>query len=107
MASLIPYYVALLVPVALIDLLMRREGRGALVVASLAAGPLSVFLDGRFSTFSGLWSPGPETFIYLLPMVVGGLLGGFLGKRVALALAPGPAVGMPLSTGQPKIVGGG
>jgi hypothetical protein len=106
LASTIPYYVALLVPVALIDLLMRRDGRGALIVASLAAGPLSVFLDGRFSTFSGLWSPGPEIAIYLLPMVVGGLLGGFLGKRVALALVPGPAVGMPLSAGPPKMVGG-
>jgi hypothetical protein len=106
LASTIPYYLALLVPVALIDLLMRRDGRGALIVASLAAGPLSVFLDGRFSTFSGLWSPGPEIAIYLLPMVVGGLLGGRLGRRVALALVPGPAVGMPLSTGPPKMVGG-
>jgi hypothetical protein len=107
MASLIPYYVALLVPVALIDFLMRRDDKGALIVASLAAGPLSVFLDGRFSTFSGLWSPGPETLIYLLPMVVGGLLGGWLGKRVALALVPVPAGGMPLSTGPPQKIGGG
>jgi uncharacterized membrane protein YfcA len=63
-------------------------------------------LDGRFSTFSGLWSPGPEFVIYLLPMFVGGLLGGFLGKRVALAMVPGPTVRMPLSTGPPKMVGG-
>jgi hypothetical protein len=107
LASILPFYIALLFPVALIDFLMRRDDRGALIGASLAAGPLSVFLDGRFSTFSGLWSPGAEIVVYLLPMVVGGLLGGWLGKRVALALVPGPAGGIPLSTGPPKIVGAG
>jgi hypothetical protein len=106
LASIIPFYIALIVPVALIDVLMRRAGRGALIVASLAAGPLSVFLDGRFSTFSGLWSPGPEFLIYLLPMVVGGLLGAPLGGRVARGLVAGPAGGAPLST-TPQMVGGG
>ena len=106
LASIIPFYVALLVPVALIDLLMRREHRGALIAASLAAGPLSVFLDGRFSTFSGLWSPGLEILVYLLPMAAGGLLGGWLGKRVALALVPGHRGGAPISTGATQMVGG-
>jgi hypothetical protein len=107
LASIIPFYIGLIVPVALIDVLMRRDGRGVLIVASLAAGPLSVFLDGRFSTFSGLWSPGPEFLIYLLPMVVGGLLGAPLGGRVARGLVAGPAGGAPLSTGPPQMVVGG
>ncbi len=106
LASIIPFYIGLIVPVALIDVLMRRDGRGVLIVASLAAGPLSVFLDGRFSTFSGLWSPGPEFLIYLLPMVVGGLLGAPLGGRVARGLVAGTAGGAPLST-TPQMVGGG
>jgi hypothetical protein len=86
LASIISFYLALLVPVALIDILVQRDDRRALIVASLVVGPLTVFLDGRFSTFSGLWSPGPETLVYLLPMALGGLLGGGLGRRVVGAV---------------------
>jgi hypothetical protein len=89
LASTIPSYLLLLVPIAAIDVLVNGDGRKALVVASLVMGPLSVFLDGRFSTFSGLWSPGPQTLVYLLPMVAGGLLGGGLGNRLMEALAAG------------------
>ena len=71
-ASIIPPYLALLIPVLLLDLLARREGRSALV-ASLVAGPLSVFIDGRFSLFSGLCSLDVTTLVYLLPMILGGL----------------------------------
>lgn len=89
LASIIPWYLALLIPVAVIDILVNRYGKRVLIVTSIIAGPLSVFLDGRFSTFSGLWSLGPQTLVYLLPMVVGGLLGGGFGKRVAEALVAG------------------
>jgi hypothetical protein len=85
LASIIPFYLALLVPVALIDLMMHRDDRRVLIITSLVAGPLTVFLDGRFSVFSGLWSLGPQT-LDLLPMALGGLLGGGLGRMVAEAL---------------------
>ena len=87
-ASIIPPYLALLIPVLLLDLLARREGRRALV-ASLVAGPLSVFIDGRFSLFSGLWSPDVTTLLYLLPMILGGLAARGIKGRLEEALLPG------------------
>ena len=94
-ASIIPPYLALLIPVLLLDLLARREGRRALV-ASLVAGPLSVFIDGRFSLFSGLWSPDVTTLLYLLPMILGGLAARGIKGRLEEALLSGrvpPALG--------------
>jgi len=94
-ASIIPPYLALLIPVLLLDLLARREGRRALV-ASLVAGPLSVFIDGRFSLFSGLWSPDVTTLLYLLPMIIGGLAARGIKGRLEEALLSGrvpPALG--------------
>jgi len=76
-------------------LLARREGRRALV-ASLVAGPLSVFIDGRFSLFSGLWSPDVTTLLYLLPMIIGGLAARGIKGRLEEALLSGrvpPALG--------------
>jgi len=87
-ASIIPPYLALLIPVLLLDLLARREGRRALV-ASLVAGPLSVFIDGRFSLFSGLWSPDVTTLLYLLPMILGGLAARGIKGRLEEALLSG------------------
>ena len=87
-ASIIPPYLALLIPVLLLDLLARREGRSALV-ASLVAGPLSVFIDGRFSLFSGLWSPDVTTLLYLLPMILGGLAARGIKGRLEEALLAG------------------
>ena len=87
-ASIIPPYLALLIPVLLLDLLARREGRRALV-ASLVAGPLSVFIDGRFSLFSGLWSPDVTTLLYLLPMILGGLAARGIKGRLEEALLAG------------------
>jgi len=87
-ASIIPSYLALLIPVLLLDLLAWREGRRALVV-SLVAGPLSVFLDGRFSFFSGLWSPEVTTLVYLLPMILGGLAAGGIRRRLEEAILAG------------------
>jgi len=94
-ASIIPPYLALLIPVLLLDLLARREGRRALV-ASLVAGPLSVFIDGRFSLFSGLWSPDVTTLLYLLPMILGGLAARGIKGRLEEVLLSGrvpPALG--------------
>ena len=94
-ASIIPPYLALLIPVLLLDLLARREGRRALV-ASLVAGPLSVFIDGRFSLFSGLWSPDVTTLLYLLPMIIGCLAARGIKGRLEEALLSGrvpPALG--------------
>ena len=87
-ASIIPSYLALLIPVLLLDALTWREGRRALV-ASLVAGPLSVFIDGRFSFFSGLWSPDVATLLYLLPMILGGLVAGGIRGRLEEALLSG------------------
>src|SRR2546428_293740 len=87
-ASIIPPYLALLIPVLLLDLRARREGRSALV-ASLVAGPLSVFIDGRFSLFSGLWSPDVTTLLYLLPMMLGGLAARGINGRLEEALLAG------------------
>ena len=87
-ASIIPPYLALLIPVLLLDALAWREGRRVLVV-SLVAGPLSVFLDGRFSFFSGLWSPEVTTLVYLLPMILGGLAAGGIRRRLEEAILAG------------------
>jgi len=87
-ASIIPSYLALLIPVLLLDLLAWRKGRTALAV-SLVAGPLSVFLDGRFSFFSGLWSPEVTTLVYLLPMILGGLAAGGIRRRLEEAILAG------------------
>ncbi len=84
-ASVILPYVALLIPVLFLDLLSSGEGRRALI-GSLVAGPLSVYLDGRFSTFSGLWSPDLTVLFYLLPMVLGGLVAGGTRERLEEAL---------------------
>jgi len=88
MASIIPPYLAILIPVLLFDVLARKEGRRALV-ASLVAGPLSVFLDGRFSIFSGLWSPDSTILLYLLPMALGGLAARGIRGRLEGALLSG------------------
>ena len=97
-ASIIPSYLALLIPVLLLDALAWREGRRALV-ASLVAGPLSVFIDGRFSFFSGLWSPDVTTLLYLMPMILGGLAAGGIRGRLEEALlsgrVPGALGGLP------------
>jgi len=84
-AAIIPFYLAVLVPMAALDVVMKQDGK-RLLVASLFAGPLSVFLDGRFSIFSGLWSPEPQTLIYLVPMVLAGLLGVRLNGRMVNSL---------------------
>ena len=88
LASIIPPYLAILFPVLLFDAYAWREGRGTLV-ASLVAGPLSVFLDGRFSIFSGLWSPDVSTLLYLLPMMLGGLAARGIRGRLEDALLSG------------------
>ncbi len=93
-ASAILPYLALLIPVSIFDLLSSGEGRRALV-GSLFAGPLSVFLDGRFSVFSGLWLPDFMILLYLLPMVLGGLVAGGIRERLEEALLS-RRVAMPL-----------
>jgi len=98
-AAIIPFYLAVLVPMAALDVAMKQNGRG-LLVASLFAGPLSVFLDGRFSTFSGLFSPDPFILLYLVPMVLGGLLGMRFTRRVADSLT---SVMVPTALGKPIV----
>jgi hypothetical protein len=86
--SIILPYVALVVPVAVFDLLVSQNGR-RVILASLISGPLSVFLDGRFSIFSGLWSfdpANPLTPVYFLTMLSAGVLAGWL--RLKLIDAP-------------------
>ncbi len=86
-ASIILPYIALLIPVALFDAVVSQNRRMVLI-ASLVAGPLSVYLDGRFSTFSGLWSPDLSFPVLLVPMLLGGLLGRGLREKLADALLP-------------------
>ena len=88
-ASSIPPYLALLIPVLLLDLLTKKQEGRRTLFASLVAGPLSIFLDARFSFFSGLWSPDVTILLYILPMALGGLAARGIRGRLEEALLSG------------------
>jgi len=86
-AALIPLYLTVLAPVALLDAAMNQN-RKVILLGALIAGPLSVFADGRLSTFSGLWSFDVVLVIYLVPMVVGGFAAFWMEGRALNSLIP-------------------
>jgi hypothetical protein len=86
-ASMIPYYLGIMIPIAVFDAAVG-QGRKALLVGSVFAGPVSVFLDGRFSIFSGLWSIDPALVFYLVPMVLGGLVAASASGRLKGSILP-------------------
>lgn len=71
-------YLALVVPAAILDFGVRNQVRGLFYLAAALSGPLSLYLDGRISVFSRLWSAEPVVFALLIPMFTGGFLGGAL-----------------------------
>ncbi len=87
--SVIGTYVALLIPVAIFDLLVTNKQRIVALFASVIVGPLSLFLEPRFVLLSGLW--GIDTLTtptYLTAILLGGFIAGILRVKFANALLP-------------------
>jgi len=86
LASFIPVYLALLVPVALFDWLVRPSTGGAKLIAAAALiGPAASYLDGWHSAIVSI--DAPIWFVYYLgPTMIAGALAGALHGRFASAL---------------------
>ncbi len=78
-ASFIPVYLALLIPVALLDFAAKAlTKRGTLFILSILVGPFVALLDGRFaSSFIGGISP-----LFVAVIVAATVIGGLAGTLV-------------------------
>ncbi len=77
LASGIPFYLALLIPIALFDYIVTNSNSKSLLIAAVLLGPVSLYSEARFSFFAGLWSIEAGLIpLFVAPMLVGGLIAG-------------------------------
>ena len=81
LASGIPFYLALLIPIALFDVLVEQSNT-KILLAAILLGPVSLYSDVSFPFFGGLWSIEPGLIpIFGAPMLIGGLVAGLARTR--------------------------
>ncbi len=80
-ASFLPIYFILIVPIILLDLLTKNaDGKRTVLTLSPLVGFFASLVDGRYS--SSLWFSGLQELEYfIVPMIIGGLVGGILSTR--------------------------
>ena len=84
LASGIPFYLALLIPIALFDYIVTDSNSKSLLIAAVLLGPVSLYSEARFSFFAGLWSIEVGLIpLFVAPMLVGGLIAGLTRTRFA------------------------
>lgn len=84
LASGIPFYLALLIPIALFDYIATDSNSKSLLVAAVLLGPVSLYSEARFSFFAGLWSIEAGLIpLFVAPMLVGGLIAGLTRTKFA------------------------
>ncbi len=84
LASGIPFYLALLIPIALFDYIVTDSSSKSLLIAAVLLGPVSLYSEARFSFFAGLWSIEVGLIpLFVAPMLVGGLIAGLTRTRFA------------------------
>jgi len=82
--SVIPFYLALLAPVLVFDVLVKDGARLTALLASALLGPVSMYMEARFSFFSGLWTIELQSSaLFLAVMIAGGFFAGLLRERFA------------------------
>ncbi len=84
LASGIPFYLALLIPIALFDYIVTGSNSKSLLIAAVLLGPVSLYSEARFSFFAGLWSIEAGLIpLFVAPMLVGGLIAGLTRTKFA------------------------